>query len=596
MTRTPWVPMDQLPAFLPGTPIPDSVSADEVVQTCIGRLEKHDHSVWHPQAYWRDLLALTSNMRTFYSASVIEAAWGDVTATSRPSGFAIVPGTASIERMPGAQCVGAKVGFDVEIRGRGGKSMVGRGLAILRAVDVGGGDWKIWTLSTLLESVEGLGDPDVFPDEMLSGAKEAGRRGAVDVLIVGAGPAGLATLARMKSLGVDAVAVDKYEAVGMSWTERYKSLRLHTPKMMNCLPFNFYPGKHVPELMGVQDLREMYEGFVQKYELDDRLWMATTVKTTSWSENTKTWTVKLTSQGKESTVEAKHVVFAIGFTGRLPNMPTLEGKEQFQGEILHASEYVSSDKWAGKKAIVVGSANTGHDVAVDMVNAGVDVTMTQRNKTTVIPLASLPLNRMYHENANVKDADIDFMSRPIPVTRLMLKNIGKALPKLHKAKFDALEKAGFRLDLDADLARVLYETLGGHYLDIGGSDLIGEGKIKVKSGSSPVSFSKTAMKFEDGSEMEADVVVFATGYETNMRVPASELVSADVAEKLDDVWRLDDEAQPRGAWKPIDQPNFWYCPGDLALSRFHSRFVALQVKAELQGNAFEPYKKRFSKE
>jgi NAD(P)H-nitrite reductase large subunit len=76
-------------------------------------------------------------------------------------------------------------------------------------------------------------------------------------------------------------------------------------------------------------------------------------------------------------------------------------------------------------------------------------------------------------------------------------------------------------------------------------------QIKVKSGAQIVSFEESGVRFDDGTALEADVVVFATGFEANMRLAVSRIVSADVAEKLDDCWKVDDEGQPRGAWKPL---------------------------------------------
>lgn len=138
----------------------------------------------------------------------------------------------------------------------------------------------------------------------------------------------------------------------------------------------------------------------------------------------------------------------------------------------------------------------------------------------------------------------------------------------------------------------------------------------MKSGSLIKGFTSHGLAFTDDTEIPADVVVFATGYESDMKLAVSKLIDPEVADKLDECWLLDEEGNPRGSWKPIGRkyfapcrgrnlmavtvgnlltkidPNIWYCPGDIGTSRFFSRFVALQIKAEVEGTPFVPYDKR----
>lgn len=137
------------------------------------------------------------------------------------------------------------------------------------------------------------------------------------------------------------------------------------------------------------------------------------------------------------------------------------------------------------------------------------------------------------------------------------------------------------------------------------------GQIEMKSGSALTEFTAIGLKFADGTEIPADVIVFATGYATGMKQSASQLLDPEVAEKLDESWLLDEEGNPRGSWKPIGRksalfeaskgekiltsldPNVWFCPGDISHSRFFSRFIALQIKAEVEGKPFIPYTRKF---
>ncbi|KAG5764316.1 hypothetical protein H9Q72_007606 [Fusarium xylarioides] len=149
-----------------------------------------------------------------------------------------------------------------------------------------------------------------------------------------------------------------------------------------------------------------------------------------------------------------------------------------------------------------------------------------------------------------------------------------------KERFEKLEENGFMVNREADLTQILFEQAGRHYMD-----------IKVKSGSQITGFNSHGLSFADGSKVSADVVVFATGYESNMKLAISKLLDPEVADQLDECWLLDREGNPRGSWKPVGHPNIWYCPGDIGTSRFFSRFLALQIKAEVEGTPFRPYDK-----
>jgi hypothetical protein len=142
-----------------------------------------------------------------------------------------------------------------------------------------------------------------------------------------------------------------------------------------------------------------------------------------------------------------------------------------------------------------------------------------------------------------------------------------------------------------DLYHCLFERFGGHYLDVGVSQKISQGLIKVKSDSALKGFTETGLVFEDGTSLDADVVVFATGFEGNMRLAAKDLVGEQVGEKLEDWWGVDSEGELRGAWKPIGHPGIWFTGGNVMLARFFSRFLALQIAADLKGMPLQVWNK-----
>ncbi|KAF2185908.1 FAD/NAD(P)-binding domain-containing protein [Zopfia rhizophila CBS 207.26] len=573
--RTPAFPISELPGSLPTLPIPEDIDHVKIATQCLNCLASGDLTIILEGGYWRDLLALTSTLCTFYSASRITTGWNDITHQDPPSNFSLIEGRSEVVKAGPVQWIQARFRFE------NGLEPKGKCLGIMRIVPTDDGGWKIWCLSTVLKGVEGWGDPDVFPEDLLEHQETNGIRDCEGNGVNGTG-----------TLGVDAVAAERFEEVGMNWTERYQSLKLHTPKLLNSLPFNFIPPKDTPYYMSMQDLGKYYKSFVKKYQLEENLWLSTTIESATWNDMTRSWKVGLKRHGEHVEIEARHILFCTGMTGRVPKMPEYANQELFKGNVLHAVDYRSSSQWAGKKGIVIGTANTAHDVAEDMMNAGISVTMIQRERTN-----------FYREGVDVTDVDMDFETSPIAIDRLIMKNLLAMAAKQDAAKFDALERAGFRVNREADLMHIIFERAGGHYLDVSVSKLIGDGKIKVKSGSAPVSYAANGLKFDDGTELEADIIVFATGYEGNMRLTASKIVEPKIAEKLDDCWQLDKEGEPRGAWKPIgrkvdqsEDPNVWYCPGDIALTRYHSRFLALQIKAEVEGNPFIPYERVLSDE
>ena len=145
----------------------------------------------------------------------------------------------------------------------------------------------------------------------------------------------------------------------------------------------------------------------------------------------------------------------------------------------------------------------------------------------------------------------------------------------------ALQAAGFALDNGPEGAGLFTKYLhrgGGYYIDVGASQLIADGKIKIKQGQEIERVNPHRLTFADGSELEADEVVFATGYQ-NMRVTARKIFGDELADRVKDVWGFDDEGETRTMWRRTGHPGFWFFGGNLALCRFYSRLLALQIKA-----------------
>ena len=332
---------------------------------------------------------------------------------------------------------------------------------------------------------------------------------------------------------------------------------------------------------------------MSKYGLNVQV--SSRVEKAEWNDQERVWTVRVKWRSETETMTAHHVVLATGAGGQLPKMPALPGREMFHGEVLHSVDYRTSAHWKGKKGVIIGTANTAHDVAEDMLDAGLDsVTMVQRSPTPVLPHSYYrhATDPIYNDKLPTDLADrMWFGSTPAPVTRLLILQNMKHAASQDGEYFDALDRVGFRNESVCDLSHILYERLGSHYLDIGASAKVAQGLIKMKSDAALKGFEEHGLTFSDGSTLEADVVVFATGFEGNMRIVAAQFLDEEVVEKMDDFYQFDAEGEVIGAWRPQQQPNIWYAGADLGAARFFSRFLALQIKADLAGEPLKPYLK-----
>jgi len=194
---------------------------------------------------------------------------------------------------------------------------------------------------------------------------------------------------------------------------------------------------------------------------------------------------------------------------------------------------------------------------------------------------------MYDETGPpIEAADIAGQSLPIPAQFTLNVGLTEKIKEAEKESLDGLVKAGFKLDFGDDKSGIYRKYItrgGGYYIDIGASQLIIDGKIKVQQSPNGIShFEPNALVLADGTKLEADIVVLATGYD-NMRTSARKVFGDEIANRCKDVWDLDEEGEVNAMWRPSGHPNFWFMGGSLALCRTYSRFVALQIMAIEKG-------------
>lgn len=389
-------------------------------------------------------------------------------------------------------------------------------------------------------------------------------------------------------LDVDTLVIDREERIGDSWRHRYHQLVLHDPVWYDHMPYLNFPS-HWPVFTPKDKLAEFFESYVKLLELN--VWTKTELKSSSYDENKKQWTITVERRKEDGTTETRtfhprHVIQATGHSGK-KNMPTFKGQENFKGtRLCHSSEWPGADaNSAGKKAVVIGSCNSGHDIAQDYYERGYDVTIVQRSSTLVVSstaIGEIAMKGLYEESGPpTEDADVFLWSIPPELFKAQQAKVTQVISKFDEKTITGLEKAGFSVDRgpgDAGLLVKYFQRGGGYYIDVGGSQLIIDGKVKVKHGQEISEILPNGIRFADGSELEADEIILATGYQ-NMRSQARIIFGDEVADRVGNVWGLNEEGEFRTIWSRSGHPGFWFMGGNLALCRYYSRLLALQIKA-----------------
>ncbi|MEL7150641.1 MAG: NAD(P)/FAD-dependent oxidoreductase, partial [Pseudomonadota bacterium] len=329
-------------------------------------------------------------------------------------------------------------------------------------------------------------------------------------------------------------------------------------------------------------------------------WTRTTCKSASFDEETKEWTVVVDRDGEEVVLKPKQLVLATGMSA-VPNMPDLPGMDSFRGDLHHSSKHPGPDAYEYKKVAVVGSNNSAHDISAALWEAGADVTMVQRSSTHIVKsdtLMDIGLGDLYSERAVANGidhhtADLIFASVPYKVLPALQVPLYDKMKERDAEFYERLEKAGFQLDWGVDGSGLFMKYLrrgSGYYIDVGASELVADGKIKLAHGQ-VAEVTPDGLKLEDGTELDADVIVFATGY-SSMNGWAEQLIGKDVADKVGKCWGLGSdtpkdpgpwEGELRNMWKPTQQEALWFHGGNLHQSRHYSQFLSIQIKARMEG-------------
>ncbi len=558
-----------------------------------------------PDSFWRDLVAFTWNIKTVEGRDGIADMLTAQLAKTDPSRF-------RTQEVPTEDDTGDGVITSAFIEF---ETAVGRGVGHLRLKGDQG-----WTLLTAMQELKGFeercgrtrvrgsvhgSDPDSrsWTEKRLDEQQTLEHRDQPFVVVVGGGQGGIALGARLRQLHVPTVVMDRHERPGDQWRKRYKSLYLHDPVWYDHLPYLEFPANW-PVFASKDEIGAWLELYTKVMEVP--YWTSATCVSAVFDEAEKRWTVEVDRDGERVTLRPTHLVLATGVSGK-PNVPTLPGQDVFRGDQHHSSAHTGPDRYLGKRAVVVGSNNSAHDICKALVENGVDVTMVQRSSTLIVKSKSmmeLALGDLYSERAvaagvTIEKADLTFASVPYRLMADLQRPVYDAIRERDKDFYARLEAVGFELDWGEDDSGLFMKYVrrgSGYYIDVGASDLIADGSIKLIHGQVE-QLTEDSVVLDDGTALPADLVVYATGY-GSMNGWAADLIGVDVADKVGKVWGLGSgttkdpgpwEGEQRNMWKPTQQENLWFHGGNLHLSRHYSLYLALQLKARYEGIATAAY-------
>ena len=538
-----------------------------------------------PDAYWRDVLALTWDLHTFYGTAQIAEALGRTLPTARARRFALD------DTMPprvvtrvGREVIEAVFRFETD-RGhcRGVVSLTGSEAGPARA----------WTLLTELDRLARAPDAEPAPaapairdfgapswrERRIAEARYHDRDPAV--LIVGAGQAGLAIAARLRRFGVDALIVDRERRVGDNWRTRYDALVLHNEIWANHLPYLPFP-ETWPTYIPKDMLADWFEAYATFMELN--VWTCADFLGGEWDPARRAWNVRVRrGDGGERLLHPRHVVMAAGVSS-IPYRPHIDGLADFAGAVLHASDFHSGNSFAGRRVTVIGTGTSGHDIAQELCSRGADVTLVQRSPSTVVnvgPDNAGKVYSLYRQGRPTEASDLLNIAVPYPLLRQGYQLLSRELAEQDAALLDSLRRVGFRLDFGTDNTGFQMKYLrkgGGYYLNVGCSQLLADGRIKLLQYRDIVRFTAAGALLADGRTHGADVVVLATGYLGQQEV-VRRLFGDAVAERVGPIWGYDEEGELRNMWRRTAQPGLWFTAGSLAQCRIFSKYLALQILA-----------------
>jgi putative flavoprotein involved in K+ transport len=329
---------------------------------------------------------------------------------------------------------------------------------------------------------------------------------------------------------------------------------------------------------------DWFEAYAMAMEIN--FWTGTELIGARYDAASGRWFVELrNADARRRTLSPKHLIFANGLVGA-PNMPDLPGLEDFKGDLMHTSAFSNGAYWRGKKALVLGTGSSGHDIAQDLHANGVETTIVQRGPTMVLSISpSAKLTYGIYDGVPLEDGDLLATANTMPVLKRILKAMTARMVELDRALIDGLRARGFKwYDGEDHLGHnmLIRTRYGGYNLDAGCSELIVKGEVRLLQFDAIERFVAGGALLEDGSLEPADLIVLGTGFVSQQEV-VRKLLGEAVAEKVGPIWGLGADGEMNNMWKRTPQEGLWFVGGSFSNCRIFSRYVALQIKAIEEG-------------
>src|SRR5215469_14932571 len=545
-------------------------------------------ALFHADSHWRDVLSLTWRIMTVNGGGAILKDLRKHSERVRPHSFKVPSHRAAPRTVTRAGTDSIEAIFTFE-------TTEGRGSGVVRLRPDADNTPKAWTLLTALDEIKGH-------EEQLGRSRPQGkaysrdfhgpnwldnRRAATEyadrdpaVLVVGGGQAGLSAAACLTQLGVDTLVADREKRMGDNWRKRYHALVLHNQVHVNHLPYMHFP-PNWPAYIPKDKIAGWFEAYAASMELN--FWTATEFEGGCYDEKAHRWSMTLPlADCSKCEMHPRHIVPSSAVCG-IPNLPGMPTLGKFSGKVLHSSQYDDGAAWKGKNVLVIGSGNSGHDIAQELYSNGAKVTLVQRSSTLIVnvePSAQLPY-ALYDEGPSLEDCDLITASIPLAVAKRSHILLTQQAKDLDKDLLDGLERKGFRLDFGEDGSGWQFKYLtrgGGYYFNVGCSDLIVKGEIGLAQFSDTRAFVAHGVQMRSGETIPADLIILATGYKGQEHL-VGKLFGNDVVTRVGPIWGFGEGDELRNMFTRTAQPGLWFIAGSFAQCRIYSKYLALQIKA-----------------
>ncbi|MER5915260.1 NAD(P)/FAD-dependent oxidoreductase [Streptomyces sp. NPDC001982] len=549
-----------------------------------------------PASYWRDLAALTWDVRQYWGRDEVLPRLLEYARAAQPSGF-VVAADRSAPRILDGDMTEFFIGFRT-VHG------TGSALVVAELDETAPHGLRARLIASTLTGLITRPAPEPTrrgyvpssPGETWAQSRTAFHERCdtePEVLVLGGAQSGVMMGARLEALGVPYVVVDKQSRTGDTWRGRYDALALHTPTYANDMPYVRQPDTF-PDFLSKDQWADYLDSYTTMMGINR--WGDTEFLSGTFDEQERRWTIRLRMpDGEVRVLFPRHLVTALGYTGTEPRIPDLPGLADFAGTVLHSSLFHTGADYAGKRVLVVGSATSGHDIALDLADHGATVHMGQRGPSCVVPVAEAENFNVDYTNPALTVEEIDQRRNSNFVFPLLLAKAQQETVRTEREYgelFDGLRKAGMQLTIGEEKAGWIYrlhKTFSGYYLDVGASQAIIEGRISIVQMADIERFVEDGVLLRDRRHIALDAIVLATGYR-NVQHTVERLLGPEIAERVGAIGGVADDGEHRNLARPTGQPHLWMIFGGIMDARKMSEVLALQIAAQIDGLAPSLYR------